>query len=378
MAEKSFDVSKADSQGTEVKPLEPSMFDIEQYVEYEAGLLQRNRRFWEGGSGVAVYRRFRVPEVFSYGCRDMRRSLGLQLAALKESMKYKSDIANFLEPWYGIGTIASAFGLQYIWHDGQAPATKAPFKTLEEVLGYKYIPVENTDIGRHTLDMIEYFLETTKGRIPMSLTDTQSPLNIASYLINISDLFLEVYDEPEKYLQVLEIITKLLADFTRKQTGLVGNALAAPGHGFASSRAFNGIGMSDDNALMVSNDMYEEFEVPMREKVGSEFGGAVFHSCGNWSKKIPVVKEIKSLVMADGAFSAQTDPDPNPLEPFREGFADTGIVLNARIVGDAETVAEKVEKLWKPGMKLIVVTYCETPEEQEKAYNRIHEICVGE
>ena len=79
--------------------------------------------------------------------------------------------------------------------------------------------------------------------------------------------------------------------------------------------------------------------------------------------------------MVDGAFSAATDPSPNPPEPFAETFANSGIVLNARIVGGPETIAENVRKLWKPGMKLIVVTYCQSPEEQAQAYDRIYEIC---
>ena len=79
--------------------------------------------------------------------------------------------------------------------------------------------------------------------------------------------------------------------------------------------------------------------------------------------------------MVDAAFSAETDPHPNPVAPFAEGFAGTGIVLNARIVGDVGVIEKTVRKLWRPGLKLIVVTYCPTPEEQERAYNVIHEIC---
>jgi hypothetical protein len=80
--------------------------------------------------------------------------------------------------------------------------------------------------------------------------------------------------------------------------------------------------------------------------------------------------------MADGAFSPETDPNPNPPLPFAETFAHSGIILNARIVGNTDVIVETVRQLWRPGMKLIVVTYCATPEEQEKAYDMIHEICV--
>ena len=133
--------------------------------------------------------------------------------------------------------------------------------------------------------------------------------------------------------------------------------------------------MSDDNALMISPEQYLEFAAPAVEYLGGQFAGSAFHSCGNWSDKVEIIKKIAGLRTVDGAFSAATDPSPNPPEPFAEAFANTPIVLNARIVGGPETVAEVVRKLWKPPMKLIVVTYCQSPREQAQAYDRVHEIC---
>ena len=136
--------------------------------------------------------------------------------------------------------------------------------------------------------------------------------------------------------------------------------------------------MSDDNALMISGQQYLELAAPAVEHAGKPFGGSTFHSCGNWSDKVEMVKKIAGLRMVDGAFSAATDPTPNPSEPFAEAFANTSIVVNARIVGGPETVAESVRRLWKPGMKLIVVTYCQSPQEQAEAYDSIYEICGQE
>jgi hypothetical protein len=50
-------------------------------------------------------------------------------------------------------------------------------------------------------------------------------------------------------------------------------------------------------------------------------------------------------------------------------------VLNARIVGNPETIEKQVRRLWYPGMKLVVVTYCQHPDEQSGAYELIHHIC---
>ncbi len=131
--------------------------------------------------------------------------------------------------------------------------------------------------------------------------------------------------------------------------------------------------MSDDIMMMLSAEQYRDFEVPLMGEAGKAFGGSAFHSCGNYSQKIAAVRNIPNLVMLDGAFSAETDPDPNPAQPFVENLAGTGIALNARIVGNADAVINKVKQLWKPTMKLIAVTYC-NENEQHYAYDRIHEM----
>ena len=79
-----FDTSLSDSQATKVTPLSPADFDIEAYTDYEQKLLEKCSHFWEQEGGVLVYRRFRVAEVFSYGCRNMEESLGWQLGAFTE------------------------------------------------------------------------------------------------------------------------------------------------------------------------------------------------------------------------------------------------------------------------------------------------------
>jgi hypothetical protein len=364
-----------DVQATPAEPVKPQAFDFEAYSDYEASLLERCRAFWKSKSGVLVWRRMRIAEVFSYGCKDMRASLEWQLGGLKKSMEFKTDVPNFLVPWYGIGTVASAFGADYIWKEKQAPAIRPKFSSVKEALNYTPELVLQTRIGRHTLDMIDYFLDKTGGRVPMSLTDTQSPLNIAGNIVEMTSFFIEILDDPQAVKMLLNRLVELLVEFTHEQIKRIGSALARPGHGYSSCRCFEGLGMSDDNVLMISSQQYLELVAGAVELAGKPFRGPTFHSCGDWSDKVEMVKKISGLRMVDGAFSAATDPTPNPPEPFAEAFANTGIVVNARIVGGPETIAESVRRLWKPGMKLIVVTFCQNPEEQAEAYDRIYEIC---
>lgn len=370
-----FDVSLADAQASKVQPIDPQHFDLMLYNAYEAELLERCRRFWEGDGGVLVYRRMRVAEVFAADSRSKERSLAWQLGALQASMQYKADVPNFLEPWHGLGTVASAFGFDYVWEPGQAPAVDGKFSGVRELLNADIRPVAETPIGRYTLEMTEYFLDKTRGMLPMSYSDIQSPLNTLSNVIHSDQFYIDFYENPELMHKAFNITSLLLSGFLHRQREMIGDALASPGHGFASARCFNGLGMSDDSVVMMPPDVYGDYCIPAMVQTGSAFGGAVFHSCGNWSQRREQIVRIPNLRMADGAFSLATDPGANDTDGFAETFANTGVVLNARIVGSPELVEKKVRDLWRPGMKLIVVTYCESPAEQAYLYDRIHEIC---
>lgn len=373
--EDTFDFSLADSQATKVTPIEPADFCINEYADYADKLDERCEKFWNSkDGGVLIYRRMRVKDVFAQDSRDMKKSLRWQLGALKESMKFKSDIPNFLEPWHGLGTVASAYGFGYLWEEGQAPAVNGKFNSVQGMVDAPYCAVKDTEIGRYTLEMTHYFKEQTKGRVPMSFCDVQSPLNTVSNVIDSNQFYFDFYDNPEAMAVAMNRTADLLIDFTKEQQAIIGDALARPGHGFASSRKFTGIGMSDDTVTMMPDDIYFDVCAPAMVKVGNEFGGAVFHSCGNWSGKKEGIVKIPGLVMADGAFSLATDPGANPTDGYADAFANSGVILNARIVGNPQLVLDKVSQLWRPGMKLIVVTYAETPEEQAYLYDEIHKM----
>jgi hypothetical protein len=371
-----FDSTKSDSQATEVVPIAPEKFDLDAYAGYEKSLSEKCAAFWKAPSGVAVYRRMRAAEVFADGSRDSARSLELQLGCLQQSMAFKADIPNFLEPWYGIGVSASAYGVEYAWNKGLAPAVHPRFATVAEALQQTPLPIAETAIGKHTLERIDYFLNRTQGRLPLSFTDAQSPLNTSTLIVENTSLLMDILMDPESVKRFLDLLADLTMDFVHEQERLIGDCLARPGHGFASARCFSGYGQSDDNVVMLSCEQYTACALPSFERVGQQCGGAVFHSCGDWADKIPAIRQMKGLQMVDGAFSPETDPNPNPAAPFAEAFAGSGVALNARIVGNAAVIEKTVRELWRPGLKLIVVTYCASPEEQARVYDLIHTICV--
>ena len=103
-----FDSTLPDSQATAVEPLAAGDFDFAAWEAREHEQRERCRAFRDADEALLVHRRFRVGEVFAAGCRDLERSLALQLGALQRSLAYPTDVPNFLEPWYGVGTVAAS------------------------------------------------------------------------------------------------------------------------------------------------------------------------------------------------------------------------------------------------------------------------------
>ncbi len=372
-----FDITSRDPQSTPVTPVGTDEFDFEAYHAYEESKMEFCRDFQQRESGVAVYRRMRVAEVFADGCADMKRSLEWQLGGLQKSIEYSMDIPNFIEPWYGIGPTASAFGLDYIWKERQAPAIRFAFQDTESALRYKDIkPIRETAIGQHTLEMVEYFRDQSRGLLPISLCDVQSPLNVAGNIIEINNFLMDTMINTEVVAELLELLGELIADFTADQLKILGDQVVWPGHGFPSSRVFTGFGSSDDNIMLITPEAYCDLAIPSLIKMTENLQEPVFHSCGNWSERAEIVKQVPGVSMVDGAFTHQTDHDPNPPEAIRDAFAGTGIAISARMVGDLESIKSTVERLWHPDLKLIAVTYCQDPEEQGRAYEFIHHHCV--
>jgi hypothetical protein len=375
MGSEAYDATLKDPMAMPVSPVEPDDFDLAKYEAYAAECDQRYADFMQKDEGVIVWQRVRVGEVFREDCRDYQVSLRWQLGALTKSLDFATDAPTYLEPWYGIGTIASVFGVDYVWHPGQAPAVEPIYESTPDVS--QLVPRDSDDVAilRYTRQTVEYFLEQTGGRLPMSWCDIQAPINVAGGLVPIDQLLLGLYDAPERSKDFLTLLADVIIRYYRQQGEIIGDALARPGHGFASSRNGTGMGLSTDNLVMMSPDMFTEFCSDNLGRIGEAFGGVAFHSCGNWFAWLEAVKQIPHLLMVDGAFSPQTDPAHNECEEFRDSLAGTGIIIHARMVGDPDEVMSRVKRLWKPGVKLIVGTHVQDPKAQRQLYKDIHAYC---
>ncbi len=285
-------------------------------------------------------------------CRTPEESLSMQLDALTAQMDLESGHVPFLEPWFGVGVFANAYGAEYVWIEGESPQTHYIVFSEEEAARLEYPGCADSPVMKLVLDAIDYFVEQTRGQIPVSCTDTQSPIDTATLIWETSSFFTALYTAPETVHSFMNDITNLIIEFTDIQIEHLGETWSRPGHIMASARGGRGFSISDDNIVMLSPENYMEFALPYNSRLGEKYNGLAVHSCGNYARQLEALAGTGHLMMIDGAFSGVIDPNPNiEYEHFRDTLKGTDIILHCRTHLDWPDI---LPRIYDPDLRLVL------------------------
>lgn len=152
------------------------------------------------------------------------------------------------------------------------------------------------------------------GDVPFVPSDTQSPIDAASQVVDTSLLILGTYDAPEAVHYLLSILTESIAEITIFQASIAGNWLGS-GHDYPLPK---GIHLSDDNAAFLSPAVYRNFARPYNESLSDRFGGVTLHCCMGQKQNISVMAETRGLLGFDPQIAY------NPLETILEAIHGKG------------------------------------------------------
>ncbi|MDD3840555.1 MAG: uroporphyrinogen decarboxylase family protein [Clostridia bacterium] len=240
---------------------------------------------------------------------DEKKMLKQQLHNISLTMKHKTDYCPYLEPWHGVSVYAEPFGVDIEWPKNDWPWSKPIiFDNPMDVYKLKPKKVHQSFLWKKIFKTIEYFQRETNGDIPIATTDPQSPITTASFIWQTDQLFLAMYTNPKEVHYILNMITDLFIEFYDKQLQVIENP-AFPGHSFPLGEPGRGISISDDNSVMLSPKMYEEYCLPYYKRIAEHFNGLYIHSCGNFTHNIPSMLKIPKL-RAINYHSSYADVDP--------------------------------------------------------------------
>ena len=295
----------------------------------------RMSKFFRGESYVPIichYQRKRAPEknILCLGNDfDKKIMLENQLSMIEDMLLVNEDYLPFLCPWYGCGVYAEAFGCPTDYYEDKDSWTHPVATNAEEASRLGKPSFEKSPMMKRILETTEFFLEQTKGKIPIALTDTQSPLDTAMIIWEQSSFLTSFYESPDVLHNLLNDITELIIEFSKKQIQLIGKEnVFGPGFHMFSQKGGSGLDVSDDILDLLSVQTVEEFDKPYMEKIAAEFDGVAIHSCGNIERHLPVLSKISKLCQLNFKINPS---EPNTPEIIRECFKGTGIYLNILI-----------------------------------------------
>ena len=307
-------------------------------------------------------------------CRRREEFLRKNLELLHAGMEWKSDlIFPHIQPWYGVGIYATAFGAHYIWDEDYCPQVRPIFSRTEEIEHIEKPAIENSEPMREVLERIAWYRDVTNDQLPICLTDTQSPHDTASLLMETNTFFAECSCDHEKYERFLHAITDLIIEFSEKQMEAIGPRLSLPGHQMLCHPRFKGISVSDDNLVMLSPRTYKATSLPYLQKIADHFGGIAVHSCGNVTHNIANLLTIEGLEQVEHAACVidKSDPNPTPPENIRAGYGESDVVAKIRLHKSESCL---LEKLLAPGFKCVVqIMGVESRAESEVVYREFKE-----
>lgn len=296
-------------------------------------------------------------------------SLSAWLENLDTHMKLHTDVGYYyLEPWCGVPVFADAFGAEIFWSGDTSAQSKPRYFSASEI---ENVPLPKPGEGmmmQMVMDYIRYFKEQTHNLIPISITDTQSPCDTASLILDPCELFALSLEEPEGLEDFMLKITQTIGDFTEMQMNEIGeDLLVRPGHTFISGKTSKGIALSDDNMAVISPASYAVLVVPYHEILSKRFGGLAIHSCGVFSHNVPQLIATTGIQQLNFKI---TDFEPNDPEFLASQFKETGITLEPCIYPDEDL--ERLLPLLRSDIKIIFNIFTSgTIDERNRQFDKV-------
>ena len=205
------------------------------------------------------------------------------------------DFVPYLTPYYGTGILASAFGCEVSFTQGRDPSIAGPILHSSADAARLRLPDPQRDgLFPRVLETAAYM--KAHGTYPVSLTDSQSPLDELILMCGHQQLYMWMYDEPALVHDLMSLVTEAFIQWVWAQKAVTGEPWnVCYGEQGVWIPEGCGVWIADDEAVNLSPRLYEEFIAPHYSRIFKEFGGGVLHFCGDGAHHAPALLQMEGL-----------------------------------------------------------------------------------
>jgi hypothetical protein len=205
------------------------------------------------------------------------------------------DTIPYVFPGLNHATLPSMFGAAEIKCGIESTSEKI-IKSNSDALNLPDPSISKGSAAYKWIEMADYILEKTKGRIPVNVCDMQGPFDACAQVWSYDDMFVAAYEKPEVFHSIISKFTDAFIMLWKKQKDILGKSFLGThlfSQGWVPSEC--GVSVSADSLVMVSPDFYNEFYKPYIIRMYRELGDLTIHSCGDFRHLISELCETDGI-----------------------------------------------------------------------------------
>ena len=233
---------------------------------------------------------------------DAERALETQLAQIATRVRegFWDDRVLNLQPLGGpVGWLPEVFGATTRWFVNR-PCYPEPVIYEAGQIDRLKPDFGGSELYNAALKRMRLFRSAVGDRIPVATPDLQSPVDVASMILDYTQLIYAMVDDPPRVHALLRMVTDATIAACRAFREEMATDWPTTHFGWWMP---HGIFMSDDLLAVLSPELYREFAMPYNEALGEALGGVALHSCGR------IVHNLENVAQTRGILALNThDP----------------------------------------------------------------------
>ena len=220
------------------------------------------------------------------------------------SVLIQDDFPLQIRPAYGVGLVASLFGVESEVVEDNFPWVRPiGLDALKARIG-RGVPEIRSGLVDRCLETMAYYKDVLapypvcSQYLRITQPDMQGPFENAVHLWG-SEIFTAFYDDPEFLRELLDLIGETWIQLCRR-VAAASTERVREGYIYQHFSIFKGnCLLKDDSCVMIAPETYLDFIRPLNEKVFGALGTGGIHWCGSGDQWRSMVVETRGLTCLD-------------------------------------------------------------------------------
>ena len=259
---------------------------------------------------------------------DMERYLDLRAerdcAFAKFHKNVDDDYIPSTSPWYGIAEHTAFLGGKVDF----TPSTTFQHKICENLEDFRRLTLDRSNMWlRLVVDGMRYMRERWGEYIPVRMRGADGPADIAN-AIRGSELFYDIYDEPEALCELMDFCVKAVhftQDLQRAEATKIADGCIT-GFGIWMPRKCMGQ-LSEDVSVMLSPEVYGKHFLPALKGCVADTDGAMLHVHSLGHRMIPMFAAIDKIPIIEISSDPNSERAVDVFRRYHEELKDKTVVI---------------------------------------------------